>query len=79
LDTISEGSLFWTKLGGTMTEHVFIIVKQRLESQLYKSPTERYMELQNNYAEFLNKYSLTDIASFIGVTRQSLSRIRAKA
>jgi CRP-like cAMP-binding protein len=79
LDTISEGSLFWTKLGKIMTEHVFIIVKQRLESLLYKSPTERYMELQNNYPEFLNKYSLTDIASFIGVTRQSLSRIRAKA
>jgi CRP-like cAMP-binding protein len=78
LNGLYENSLYWNKLGKIMTENIFISAKRILEMFLYKSPTERYMELLKNSPEFLHNYSLTDIASFIGVTRQSLSRIRAK-
>lgn len=78
LDTLYDNNLYWMKLGKIMTEHVFIEAKRRLEMILFKSPTERYIELLNHYPSFLHRYSLSDIASFIGVTQQSLSRIRAK-
>jgi len=76
LDRLCEKSLYWNKLSRRLTEDVFIISKRRLETLLYKTPKERYIELLNDSPEFFNKYSLTDISSFIGVTPQSLSRIR---
>ena len=78
LNLLYEKSLYWNKLGRKMTEFIFIISKQRLETLLYKKPKERYIELQQKYPIFFDKYSLTDISSFIGITPQSLSRIRAK-
>lgn len=78
LNSLYETSLYWNKLGRKLTEHVFVEAKLRLEDLLYKTPEERYRDLLNNYPHFLNRYSLTDIASFIGVTPQSLSRIRTR-
>ncbi len=78
LNRLYEKSLYWNKLGRKLTENVFIECKRRLETLLYKKPAERYTELLNNFPDFFNKYSLTDISKFIGITPQSLSRIRAK-
>lgn len=78
LEKLYQKSPYWNTLGRKMTEEVFIVSKRRLENLLYNKPTERYMELINNYPDFFDKYSLTDISKFIGITPQSLSRIRAK-
>jgi len=78
LDKLLETSLYWNKVGRIMAENIFVISKLRLESILYRTPKERYFDLIKCSPEFLKKYSLTDISSFIGVTLQSLSRIRAR-
>ena len=78
LDKLLETSLYWNKLGRMMSENMFLVSKLRLESILYQTPKERYFDLIKCSPEFLKKYSLTDISSFIGVTLQSLSRIRAR-
>ena len=78
LDKLLDTSLYWNKVGRMMVENIFVISKLRLESILYKTPKERYFELLKCSPDFLKKYSLTDISSFIGVTLQSLSRIRAR-
>ena len=78
LEYLYKQNLYWNTLGRKLTEQVFIVSKRRLETLLYKKPKERYLELLKHSPEFLDKYSLTDIASFIGVTPQSLSRIRTK-
>jgi CRP-like cAMP-binding protein len=39
---------------------------------------ERYKALIKDSPEILQRVSLTDIASFLGVSRETLSRIRAK-
>ena len=78
LNRLLEDSLYWNKLGRILTENIFVIAKLRLESIIYKTPEERYRDLITNSPSFLEKYALTDIASFIGVTPQSLSRIRAR-
>jgi CRP-like cAMP-binding protein len=78
INKLLENSLYWNKFSRIMTENVFIAAKSRLESIIYKTPEERYLELVTHFPEFLETYSLTDISSFIGVTPQSLSRIRAR-
>jgi len=39
---------------------------------------ERYDKLIRDYPEVLQRVSLTDIASYLGISRETLSRIRRK-
>lgn len=78
LNLLYETSLFWNKFGRTLTENVFIESKTRLEFLLYNSPEERYKILLSTKPKFINRYPLSDIASFLGITQQSLSRIRSR-
>jgi CRP-like cAMP-binding protein len=49
-------------------------------SNLYKisTPTERYKYVEQNKPILLQRISLSQMASYIGVSRETLSRIRAK-
>jgi CRP-like cAMP-binding protein len=49
-------------------------------SNLYKisTPAERYKYVEQNRPELLQRISLTQMASYIGVSRETLSRIRGK-
>jgi len=78
LDKLLENSFYWNKLGRILTENIFILSKLRLESIIYKTPEERYIALTTHSPHLFEQFSLTDVASFIGVTPQSLSRIRAR-
>lgn len=64
--------------GRKMLEH--LIQKQEEHSNSFKllTPTERYFELLNKQPDFLQRVSLTQIASYLGISRETLSRIRAK-
>lgn len=78
LGKLLEDSFYWNKLGRILTENIFILSKLRLESIIYKTPEERYLALITHSPNLFEQFSLTDIASFIDVTPQSLSRIRAR-
>lgn len=45
--------------------------------QLYNTQ-ERYEYIEKKYPQFLQRVSLSQLASFLGVTRETLSRIRKK-
>ena len=42
------------------------------------TPTERYRYIEKNNPQLLQRISLSQMASYIGVTRETLSRIRGK-
>ena len=54
--------------------------KQEEHAALFKllNAQERYEYLQKNQPEFLQRVSLTQLSSYIGVSRETLSRIRGK-
>jgi len=49
-------------------------------SELFKiyTPTERYQYIEQNNPQLLQRVSLSQMASYLGVTRETLSRIRGK-
>ena len=55
----------------------YITTIKRVESLQYKSATERYHELLSE-TELVNYIPLKYIASYLGITQVSLSRIRSK-
>ena len=58
-----------------ITEHA-VFLEEKLYQLQFMSSEERYKALINVAPEILQKVSLTDIASYLGVSRETLSRIR---
>jgi len=58
--------------------HILLIADEH--NNLFKlyTPTERYRYIEKNNPELLQRISLSQIASYLGVARETLSRIRAK-
>ena len=51
---------------------------KRFKEMLEKDATERYMGFVKEYTHLLQRISLGDIASYLGISQVSLSRIRGK-
>lgn len=55
-----------------------ILSQKRMESIQFSTAKQRYQQLINEHPEVLNKIPLQHIASFLGITQETLSRIRAQ-
>ena len=78
LDEIYKNTSCGESIGRVFAEEFFMYKSKRELSFMKDSPTERYLNLfkeqQNLIQEIPQKY----LASYIGITPQALSRIRAK-
>ncbi|WP_192821105.1 Crp/Fnr family transcriptional regulator [Rufibacter sp. LB8] len=65
--------------GRMLAEH--LLIEQEEHANLFKlsSPKERYHLLETEHPEILQRVSLTHLASYLGVARETLSRIRKPA
>jgi CRP-like cAMP-binding protein len=57
----------------------FAIATQRRVSSISLSAEERYAELIQTYPEFLQRFPQHLIASYLGISRETLSRLRSHA
>jgi CRP/FNR family transcriptional regulator, anaerobic regulatory protein len=73
-----EASAEYQKFGRLIAEEAVQFLQGRIESLLFKSATERYLEFVEKEPEFFNRLSLEHIATYLGVERQSLTRIRKR-
>ena len=62
-----------------LLQNAFIAVTQRLGSTLSKSAWERYQEFLERYPQIEQRIPNHQIASFLGITPQSLSRLRRQS
>ncbi|MDF0708470.1 Crp/Fnr family transcriptional regulator [Flagellimonas okinawensis] len=66
------------KYGRLIAEKVLTIQTDRVESFLFETAEERYLNFIQEHSDLLNRISLTHLSSYLGIERQSLSRIRSK-
>jgi CRP-like cAMP-binding protein len=64
--------------GRIIAENVLTILNDRLESFLFNSAEERYVKFIEENPNLSQRVSLTHLATYLGIERQSLSRIRSK-
>ncbi len=62
-----------------MVQHAYIASVRRISSTLMKTAAERYEEFIQKYPHIQQRVPNHQIASYLGITPQSLSRIRSKA
>lgn len=60
-----------------LKEHI-LFLEYKLNGLQFMTSEERYDKLIRDYPEVLQRVSLTDIASYLGISRETLSRIRRK-
>lgn len=66
------------KLGRHMNEELFITIYERLLGFYLYTPEERYLNLIERFPFLLERVSMKEIASFIGISPEALSRIRKR-
>ena len=62
-----------------MDENYAIASQKRLNATISLSAEQRYAELAKTYPEFLQRFPQHIIASYLGITKETLSRIRSHA
>ena len=94
VELLEDSELIQIKLGDLMTlsnqftsisslmlqllkEHI-LFLEYKLNGLQFMTSAERYDKLIRDYPEVLQRVSLTDIASYLGISRETLSRIRRK-
>lgn len=66
------------RVGRLIAENLFLGVTQRLDSFMHQTPEQRYMDLVNRNADMLQRIPQYHIAAYLGVSPETLSRIRKR-
>ena len=68
----------WERFGRMVAEQSYKLTTQRVESFLFLDGEQRYLDLVKSQPQILDRIPLYHIASYIGLERESLSRLRRK-
>jgi CRP-like cAMP-binding protein len=76
-EELSQIIVGWDNIKNKMVQ-LCMYQKSRKGPVISQDATTRYLEFMENYPSLINRIPLSYIASYLGVTQQSLSRIRKK-
>lgn len=77
LQKLFEKDIHIANWGRKFAEQELIKTEERLISHQFQTATERYKELLKENPDLIQRVKLGHIASYLGITQVSLSRIRA--
>ena len=78
LNNLYETHPTWAKFGRLLAELFFKIAQTRTEEFIFFSHEERYKRLLHEHPDIINRIPAYHIASYLGITNPSLSRIRKR-
>jgi CRP-like cAMP-binding protein len=67
----------YEKYARMFLENIYIDIAERIEDLLFHTAKERYDTILTKFPTLLQRVNLGHIASYIGITQETLSRIRA--
>jgi CRP-like cAMP-binding protein len=71
-----EAEIRWYPVVFKLLQNIYIMKEMREKSFLLDNATERYLQFRKEYPEIEEKVKLYQIALFLGITPEALSRIR---
>ena len=77
IDQICDKHHDMQRLNSLILAHSLVTLQQNVIDQRFKTAQERYALLIENYPQVIQRVPLKYIASYLGVTQETLSRIRA--
>lgn len=78
LQELYSTDLYIANWGRKFAEKEYIKSEKQFISRQFKTSLERYQELISEYPDIIQRVSLGIIASYLGISQVSLSRIRAQ-
>jgi CRP-like cAMP-binding protein len=66
------------QFGKRFAEFLFTEITSRNESFLFETPEERYIQIMDEYPQLIQRIPQYMLASYIGVTPETISRIRKR-
>lgn len=78
LQQLFEQDIHIANWGRKFAEQELIKTEERLIGRQFRTAMERYQELLNTHPDLIQRVQLGHIASYLGITQVSLSRIRAE-
>lgn len=75
---LKKNNQFMQEIKEALVSSYIILLEERLHSLQFCTASERYNFLVQKYPHFIQKIPLTFIASYLGISLETLSRIRAK-
>jgi len=76
LQNLYNSSLTWQKIGRIFAEQEYMVVEKYASVLNNETAKEKYLRLAHEQPSVIKKASVADIASYLGITRRTLSRIR---
>lgn len=76
LKNLSDTIIGWDKIISKITNKALIEKVNRISPMLAEDAKTRYTEFHNRFPALVNRIPLNYLASYIGITKNSLSRIR---
>lgn len=78
LFALYETSMYWQRVGRHLADQIFLTARKRIDDLLFLTPEERYLALLTQQPALFQKIPQKYIATYLGITPQSLSRIRQR-
>ncbi|HSC55333.1 MAG TPA: Crp/Fnr family transcriptional regulator [Phnomibacter sp.] len=75
---IYQQSANFERYGRLITEEILKRQQARIESFIFETAEQRYLHFIENHSGLFNRISLSHLCSYLGIERQSLTRIRQK-
>lgn len=76
LQKLYKSSPIWQNIGRTVAEQEYIVLEKYASVLNNETAKEKYSRLLQEQPTVIQKAALEDIASYLGITRRTLSRIR---
>lgn len=68
----------WQNVSRLLTERECLRLSDRLTSLSFETAKEKYLNLMHTQPELIQRVSIQHLASYLGISRETLSRIRAQ-
>jgi CRP-like cAMP-binding protein len=79
LDELNRRSASFAELSRILEQRTFIAAQKRIHASISQSAEERYNDLQKINPSFIQRFPQNMIASYLGISPETLSRIRKQA